>query len=373
MLVASRAQLFKRNTIFRRLYSHFSNESKDAAQARIKYDMRSDTVTKPTPKMFERIFSAKVGDDVYGEDFSVIELEKRMAELCGKEAGMFCASGTMSNQIGILANLSIPPFSILCDVNAHINVYEAGGIAFHSRASTTAVKPANDKYLTLPEVKSNYIQDYDDVHCAPTRLICLENTINGVVNGARLWNASVEAGFSFKDISQYFDSLSVCFSKGLGAPVGSILIGEKRFIHRARHLRKLFGGGTRAAFRRIDYEVKCNIVYNYRWRQAGILAEAAQYCIDNHLPLLKEDHKRAKALATELEKLGIGFAHPVETNMVFADFSNTKLDAIKIAEAIEEAGVLIMPYSETVARIVFHHQVGDDASDIIISTLKRIL
>ncbi|PVV05452.1 hypothetical protein BB560_000029 [Smittium megazygosporum] len=345
MLVASRAQLFKRNTIFRRLYSHFSNESKDAAQARIKYDMRSDTVTKPTPKMFERIFSAKVGDDVYGEDFSVIELEKRMAELCGKEAGMFCASGTMSNQIGILANLSIPPFSILCDVNAHINVYEAGGIAFHSRASTTAVKPANDKYLTLPEVK----------------------------NGARLWNASVEAGFSFKDISQYFDSLSVCFSKGLGAPVGSILIGEKRFIHRARHLRKLFGGGTRAAFRRIDYEVKCNIVYNYRWRQAGILAEAAQYCIDNHLPLLKEDHKRAKALATELEKLGIGFAHPVETNMVFADFSNTKLDAIKIAEAIEEAGVLIMPYSETVARIVFHHQVGDDASDIIISTLKRIL
>ncbi|PVU89848.1 hypothetical protein BB559_004899 [Furculomyces boomerangus] len=349
-----------------RFMSYNANMSKNTTENRVRYDMRSDTVTKPTQNMFTHMLTtANVGDDVYGEDISINNLEKRMAQMTGKEAGVFCTSGTLSNQLGFRSHLTQPPYSVLCDINAHVHVYEASGIAFHSRASTNTVKPKNDKYITLDEVKEYYVPDDEDVHCAPTRIFSLENTINGVIHdfakensivmhldGARLWNASAKTGIPLSEYGKYFDSMSICFSKGMGAPVGSILLGTTKLIKKARHFRKLFGGG---------------------WRQAGFLAEAANYTIDNHFQLLKDDHRRAEKLHDEFAKLGMTFAHPVETNMVFANFGSVGINVFELAEALEKNGILIMPYSDSVARLVFHHQIDDNAAEEILSIVKGMI
>ncbi|OMJ08132.1 Low-specificity L-threonine aldolase [Smittium culicis] len=310
--------------------SYNANAPKNFGEVRFKYDMRSDTVTRPTPEMITQMTLARVGDDVYGEDASTSDLENRMAELCGKEAGLFCVSGTLSNQLALRTHLVAPPYSVLCDANSHINVYEAGGVAFHSRALTITVNPENSKYITVEEVKKRFIYDDEDIHCAPTRVISLENTINGVVvpidelkkihafakengaimhlDGARLWNASVKSGVSFEE-----------------------------------------------------------------WRQSGFIAEAANFAIDNILPLLKNDHERASNLASNLSEMGVKFDHPVETNMVFADFGSIGLNTFDVANELEKHGVLIMPYTDTVGRIVYHHMIDDEATEIITSTLKKLV
>ncbi|KAJ3103817.1 Threonine aldolase [Phlyctochytrium planicorne] len=220
--------------------------------------------------MWEAMRKAPVGDDVMEEDPTVKELEVMVSELTGKEDALFCVSGTMSNQIGIRTHLKSPPHSVLCDASSHVYNYEAGGISFHSQATVTPVRPQPGKTnLTLDAVKDNLILS-DDVHYAPTKLVCLENTMNGEImalpdireiseyarslgigmhlDGARLWNASVATGISLKEYGKDFDSvrillMSLCLSKGLGAPIGSILVGDKAFIRKARHYRKLFGGG----------------------------------------------------------------------------------------------------------------------------------
>ncbi|OMJ08192.1 Low-specificity L-threonine aldolase [Smittium culicis] len=349
--------------------SYNANAPKNFGEVRFKYDMRSDTVTRPTPEMITQMTLARVGDDVYGEDASTYDLECRMANLCGKEAGLFCVSGTLSNQLALRTHLVAPPYSVLCDANSHINVYEAGGVAFHSRALTITVNPKNSKYITVEEVKKSFIYDDEDIHCAPTRVISLENTINGVVvpidelkkihafakengaimhlDGARLWNASVKSGVSFEEYGKYFDSMSICFSKGMSAPIGSMLV--------------------------VIIELLTNYIHLNRWRQSGFIAEAANFAIDNILPLLKNDHERASNLASNLSEMGIKFDHPVETNMVFADFGSVGLNTFDVANELEKCGVLIMPYTDTVGRIVYHHMIDDGATEIITSTIKKLI
>ncbi|OMH85948.1 Low specificity L-threonine aldolase [Zancudomyces culisetae] len=355
--------------------SGYNGATKSTEKNPVKWDLRSDTVTKPTPEMLKVMMAAETGDDVFGEDPSISRFEKRVAELFGKEDGLFCASGTLSNQLGIRSHLKVPPYSVVCDANAHVYVHEAGGIAYHSLALTVPVEPlANKRYITLEEIKKKIFLDNGDFHIAPTRLICLENTINGMVfpieeirkisayarehnigmhmDGARIWNASIASGTPFTEYGKCFDSISICFSKGMGAPVGSVLVGSKEFIANARKFRKLFGAG---------------------WRQAGILAEAANYTIDNHLPLLQNDHKRAKCLADQLSQLGIKFLFPVETSILFVDFSSTGINAHHVAEALKEAGVLVIAFSEVALRIVFHHQVQEGAVEAVVEVIKKLL
>ncbi|KDN50712.1 hypothetical protein RSAG8_01210, partial [Rhizoctonia solani AG-8 WAC10335] len=243
-------------------------------------DFRSDTVTSPTASMLQAMISSAVGDDVYNEDETTANLEKHVADLMGHEAGLFVPSGTAGNQIAIRVHLTQPPHSVLCHARSHINQYEAGGIATLSQAMVQPVFPAKGPNLTLEDVKRGAVL-WDDIHCAPTRVIALENTYGGTIlplkevqrisefarskdirihcDGARLWNAVAAGAGSFREYGAAFDSISLCFSKGIGAPVGSVLVGSKAFIDRARWVRKSIGGGM---------------------RQSGVIAGAARAALD---------------------------------------------------------------------------------------------
>ena len=227
-------------------------------------EFRSDTFTVPTRAMIEDGFlNATYGDSVYLEDEATLKLESKMCELTGKPAALFCVSGTMSNQIGVRTNLVQPPYSVLCDYRSHIYLHEAAGLATLSQAMVHPVKPANGDYLTLEDILDNITYDDGDIHAAPTKLISLENTLHGIImpieeieriskfcreheirlhlDGARLINASVETGISLKEYCQYFDSVSICLSKSLAAPIGSILVGDQKFITKATHFKKQQG------------------------------------------------------------------------------------------------------------------------------------
>ena len=257
-------------------------------------DLRSDTVTRPTPEMRSAMQTAEVGDDVFHEDPTVRRLEERVAGILGKDAALFVPSGTMSNQICVKAHTQ-PGDELLCDVNCHIYKYEAGGPAIHSGVTCRTLE-GEYGILDLAQLEDK-IQPEND-HLVRTRLVCLENTHNrgggkiyplekireisgwahrhGLqmhLDGARLWNAIVATGIPAQEWSQHFDSVSVCFSKGLGAPIGSALTGSKDFIARGRKIRKLFGGGM---------------------RQAGIIAAGALYALDHHIERLAEDHRNAQ-------------------------------------------------------------------------------
>jgi len=273
------------------------------------------------------MMEAEVGDDVKNEDPTVHQLQQKVAKLCEKEAALFVCSGNMSNQLAIRTHVTnnyykdVVAQQVIADARAHVYKYEYAGIAFHSGAQVYAIKVPNPSdYLTSDIIEHSLFLG-NDLHTPITGLICLENTLNGNIfpleeikkiyevakkhdirlhlDGARLWNACIATGHSLADYAQYFDSISLCLSKGLGAPVGSILVGSKAFIERARQYRKLFGGG---------------------WRQAGILAAAGIYAIDHHWPNLKTDHENAKYLRNCLLELGFEAAEP-QTNMVYA---NTK-------------------------------------------------
>ncbi|ORX90833.1 hypothetical protein K493DRAFT_325764 [Basidiobolus meristosporus CBS 931.73] len=336
------------------------------------WDLRSDTVTEPTAAMFETMRQASKGDDVFGEDRCVTGFESRVARLAGHEAALFCTSGTLTNQLGLRTHLRDPPQSVLCDSRAHVYVYEAGGISFHSQASVTPVVASNGVHLTSEEVLENLIGE--DVHNAPTKVVSLENTCNGMIfpldeikkiraltkergiklhlDGARLWNASVAENIPISEYGAQFDSMSLCFSKGLGAPIGSVLVGDTMFIRKARHFRKLFGGG---------------------WRQAGMLAAAGEYCLDEHLPRLGLDHRRARGLAERLARLGFQLVYPVHTNMVFFSSESVGVPMGDIIEALEQNHVRIMDYGKNRARVVFHHQVPDEAVTRIADVLERMV
>ncbi|ONH65247.1 Low-specificity L-threonine aldolase [Cyberlindnera fabianii] len=318
-------------------------------------EFRSDTFTTPSQAMLESVFSCSVGDSVYNEDDDTKLLESRIADMCGKEAGLYCVSGTMTNQVGIRTHLKDPPYSIVCDYRSHVYQKEAAGLAMLSNAMVYPAYPSNGAYLTLEDIKKAVLIDDGDIHGAPTRLISLENTISGVVipieelkrirsycddhglilhcDGARLWNASIASGVSFKEYGELFDSISICLSKGLGAPIGSVLVGSSAFIKKANHWRKQLGGGT---------------------RQSGILARMAMVAIDENLPLIKSSHDKARNLADYLTSKGIKLLVPCDTNFVFLDFDKSPCDLKALLDAGKRYNVKLRG-----ARIAFHYQISD--------------
>ncbi|KAJ1951318.1 Threonine aldolase [Linderina macrospora] len=335
------------------------------------WDLRTDTATKPSPEMFQHMAQAEVGNDVFGEDPTVNKLEKRVAELLGKPAAVFVASSTMSNQIAVRTHLRNPPETVLCHSHAHIYRHEAGGISFHSQAMVVPVTPANGPNLTVDDVKREFIEDDGDFHCAPTRLIALENTFTGVVmpiedireirkfanekgipvhmDGARLWNASVASGLSLADYAKEVDSVNLCLSKGMGCPVGAILAGSEEFIQKARHYRKLFGGG---------------------WRQAGVLAAAGLFSIDHIWPTMAKTHEQTKRLADGLSELGFKPILPVETNIILIDPSEAKVDWGELTKQLAKHGVNMDTVYGGTIRIVLHNQIDDACVDLVLSVAK---
>jgi len=280
-------------------------------------DLRSDTVTTPTPAMLQAMMQAKVGDDVFGEDPSINQLESMAARLFGMEAALYCPSGTMSNQIAIKCHTQ-PGDEVICEKNAHVYIYEGGGIAFNSGAQVRTLEGDRGR-ITAAQVSA--VINPDDVHKARTSLVCLENTSNRGggscydmeeiqrirqvctdnqlklhLDGARLFNALVAKKQEAAEYGRVFDSVSVCLNKGLGCPIGSILIGPAAFIRQARRVRKVFGGGM---------------------RQAGFMAAAGIYALEHHVQRLADDHAHADRLRQALEKKSfVKSMLSVETNIV---------------------------------------------------------
>jgi len=337
-------------------------------------DLRSDTVTKPTAPMLEAMMKAQVGDDVLGDDPTVIGLQKKVAERFGKEAGLFVPSGTMSNQIAIKTHTQ-PGQEVICDFGAHIFNYEGGGPSVLSGVQIRPVITRNG--IMDPDKIEESLRFPDNVHHAPTALIEVENTHNrggGTVipleniqkirkiadkyglpmhlDGARIWNAHVATGISLKDYASYFESVSVCFSKGLGAPVGSMLLASAKFIEKAKRWRKVFGGGM---------------------RQSGYLAAAAEYAFENHIERLKEDHRRAAYFSQELNKLSqitISIP-PVQTNIVMIDLLN--IPAQDMQQKLNQHGVDILAISPKRLRAVFHLHIDDEMTERAIDIFRRVM
>lgn len=328
----------------------------------------SDTITVPTEEMYSYAAHASLGDDVYFEP-STVALEAHMAKITGKEAALFMPSGTASNQIALRTHLKQPPYTILCDHRAHINKYEAGGAAFHSGAALTAVVPSNGHHLTLADVKDNIITG-TDVHIAPTEIVALENTLNGTIfpqdevvaisryarslgikmhlDGARIWHVAAETGTSIKELCDPFDSVSLCFSKGLGAPVGSCLVGPKDFIAKARWFRKLFGGGM---------------------RQIGILSGCAAYALTKNFPQLPRVHALARKAEAGLEEIGASILSKAETCMIFYDPSPLGVTYDEIAQ---RGRALPEPLFLGGSRLVIHIQTEDAAVDDFLGIVRQL-
>ncbi len=337
-------------------------------------DLRSDTVTKPTKAMRQAMAEASVGDDVFGEDPTVNELQNRVAEMCGKEAALFVPSGTMGNQVALKTHTQ-PGDEIICEYGAHIFNYEGGAPGLISGAQLYPV-PGNRGVITAEQIER--VIRKPNAHFPNTRVIEIENThnraggaifpleeIKKIVNvaqehnlkmhldGARLWNAHVATGVAFSDYCTGFDSVSLCFSKGLGAPVGSIVVGSHSFIQRAHRFRKIFGGGM---------------------RQVGILAAAALYALDHHIDRLREDHQRAALLARCLVECGAEVdMEATQTNIVIADFKGLNLSAPQVAKEFEKQGLLCIAFSDTRIRFVTHLDITDDDIDKTCKAAKHIL
>lgn len=315
-------------------------------------DLRSDTITLPTPAMRAAMAAAEVGDDMFGEDPTVAKLEARVAELLGKEAAMFAPSGTMVNQLALRAHTE-PGDEVILDGNAHIYYYEGGAPAALAGVMCRCL-PGVRGIFTAADLEA--VLRPADQHFPPTKLVCLENTHNrgggkiwpqelvreigtltrerGIrlhLDGARLWNAAVASGISERELAAEFDSVAVCFSKGLGAPVGSALCGSREFIQRARRFRKMFGGGM---------------------RQAGILAAGALHALEHHRGRLAEDHANARTLAEGLGALpGIELdPASVETNIVVARV--TTLPADRLARELDEGGLRVFAMGPDTIRAV---------------------
>jgi threonine aldolase len=317
-------------------------------------DFRSDTVTKPTPAMLEAMMSAKVGDDVFGEDPTINELEQLTATMFGMEAALFCPSGTMTNQIAIKCHTQ-PGDEVICDESSHVYQYEGGGIAFNSGASVKLLQ-GNLGRISAEQV-ANAIQP-DDPHRPHTSLVSLENTSNrgggscydfaeikkikalckekGLafhLDGARLWNALVAKNETPKQYGEAFDSISVCLSKSLGCPIGSLLVGKKDFIKKARRIRKVFGGGM---------------------RQAGFIAAAGIYALQNNISRLSIDHDNAKAIAKAIQsKTFTKLLLPVETNIIIFEL-NDSITAPALVATLKEHGILAYAISTNRIRLVVH-------------------
>lgn len=334
-----------------------------------KIDFRSDTVTKPTAGMLDAMMSAKVGDDVYGEDETVHALETKLAAMFHMETGLFCPSGTMTNQIAIKC-FTQPMDEVICDQTAHVYRYEGGGIAYNSMASVRLLY--GERGILTPELIEPEINE-DNIHYPKTSLVVLENTVNkgggkcytleqieavhnlcnikGLklhLDGARLFNALVATGDKAATYGHFFDGISICLSKGLGAPVGSVLLGSAEMIKQAKRIRKALGGGM---------------------RQAGFLAAAGIYALDHHVERLAEDHQHAKALANTLAQTHyVEKVMPVETNIVLFDVIS-RYKAEDVVRALGRKGVLCNTTSAKTIRLVTHLDVSpammDQATEVI--------
>ncbi|MBW3805630.1 low-specificity L-threonine aldolase [Aeromonas jandaei] len=332
-------------------------------------DLRSDTVTQPTDAMRQAMLHAEVGDDVYGEDPSVNALEAYGAKLLGKQAALFVPSGTMSNLLAVMSHCQRGEGAIL-GAGAHIYRFEAQGSAVLGSVALQPLPMQRDGTLAFDDIKAALAPD--DAHFVQTRLICLENTHNGKVlplsylqemgafvakhglklhlDGARLFNAAVASDTPAEAIAAPFDSISICLSKGLGAPVGSLLVGDRDFIARARRLRKMVGGGM---------------------RQAGMLAQAGLFALEQHVARLADDHRRAKRLAEGLAALpGIELdLSLVQSNMVFLRLA--KGEPAQLLAFMKERGILFSGYGEL--RLVTHLQINDDDIEEVIDAFTEYL
>lgn len=336
-------------------------------------DLRSDTVTKPTAAMKAAMFDAKVGDDVLQDDPTVIALEEKAAQQFGHEAALFCPSGTMTNQIAIKVHTKAPG-EVVCDELAHIYRYEGGGIAFNSGLSTRLINGDLGRF-TLAQLIPE-INDADDIHLPPTQLVSIENTCNkgggslwdiseikkiaefckkeGLpfhLDGARIYNALVAQKMSEREMGVSFDSISICLSKGLGCPVGSLLIGSKSFITQAQRIRKILGGGM---------------------RQAGYLAAAGIYALDNHIHRLEKDHEKAKTIATALSSCSfVANTNEVKSNIVILELQDgiNKTDFI---EKLKSKGILVSAMGAKHLRMVTHLDISDAMVTQLISILSKV-
>lgn len=337
-------------------------------------DLRSDTVTQPTAAMREAMMNAPVGDDVLGDDQTVLQLQEMLAEMLGKEAALFVPSGTMSNAIAIRAH-TVPGDEIITENASHIYVYEGGGYAALSGCSVALV-PGKSGIMEPKDVeKAIRKQEGSLGHYPNGSLVCVENTANrgggtcypqdtldeiakiahengcaAHIDGARLFNASVATGVSPSRMVKEYDSISICLSKGLGTPVGSVLVGSSDFISKAHRWRKMFGGGM---------------------RQAGVLAACGIYALENHVQRLEEDHRRAKYLAeavNSIDGFNVNLAS-VETNMVYIEGD---IGAKKILEKLAEQGVDVLEVGPTAVRAVVHLHITDEDVERTIQAFQNI-
>lgn len=336
-------------------------------------DLRSDTVTKPSKGMREAIFNAKVGDDVFGEDPTVIKLQEKCAEISGKEAALYVTTGCLGNQLAIKGHTKQGD-EVICESEAHIFHYETAAPSIISNVQLHTVRGTNG--VMNPDDVKNAIRS-SEYYFPKTTLICLENTHNraggtiqpidnikeiytfakenGIkvhIDGARIFNASVETGISLKEYAKYCDSISFCFSKGLGAPVGSVLCGNKDFIEIAHKWRKILGGGM---------------------RQSGIIAAGALYALENNVERLKEDHKKARYFAEEISRID-GFKvnlENVQTNIVV--FSYSKMNKKEFIALLESCGVRVSSGSYDNIRAVFHLDVSMNETVEAVERIKKAL
>ena len=333
-------------------------------------DLRSDTVTKPTAAMLQAMMAAPVGDDVFGEDPTVKALEEKAAQMFGMEAAIFCPSGTMTNQIAIRIHTQ-PQEEVICDKRSHIYLYEGGGVAYNSFCSVRLLD--GDRGRLTAEMVKDAINNPNDIHLPISSLVSLENTMNKGggsyynlseieaiakvckdhnlklhLDGARLFNALVETGEKASAYGKLFDTISICLSKGLGAPVGSLLLGTKEHIVKAKRIRKVLGGGM---------------------RQAGFLAAAGIYALDHHINRLKEDHQRARMLGETLKQCAyVESVLPVDTNIVIFTLANKQLSADFLVK-MREKGILAVTFGKHEIRLVTHLDFTDalleEAQDLL--------
>ncbi|KAK4687353.1 threonine aldolase, partial [Tremellales sp. Uapishka_1] len=364
----------------------------------ISRDFRSDTLTVPTDAQLLFALQASRGDDVYGEDEATNQLEARIARLSGKEAAMFAVSGTMTNQLAIRTHMKQPPHSVITDHRAHVHLMEAGGIAMFSQATTHALVPTGT-HLSAADIEAK-LELGTNIHIAPTKLICLENTLSGIIfpqeeavkigklahshdiamhcDGARIWNvaaAALEAkGLEaneenlqsvLTELLEPFDTASLCLSKGIGAPIGSALVGSKEFIARAKWFRKAFGGGI---------------------RQSGGLAASADYALTHHFPRLAATHALARRLAEGLKELGCDILGQVDTNMasrvtslsifLFDHYKQVFFDPSPIGVFLDDVMASLAGLPEPInimrSRCVVHHQTSPQAVEDFISTVRSL-
>ncbi|WP_417603329.1 threonine aldolase family protein [Owenweeksia hongkongensis] len=336
-------------------------------------DLRSDTVTRPTKEMLNAMMHALVGDDVFGGDPTINKLEAIAAEMFGMEAGLFCPSGTMTNQIAIKLHTQ-PGDEIICHEYSHIYNYEGGGLAANSGCQTRLLK-GDRGFISAEEVAAN-IGNPHDVHAARTSMVSVENTVNKGggscydfstleaigevarannlayhIDGARLFNALVAKNQKAESYGKLFDTISICLSKGLGCPVGSLLLGSKEHITQARRIRKRFGGGM---------------------RQAGYLAAAGVYALENHIHRLSEDHEKAQVLKSALEKCSwVDRIEPVETNIVIF-YLKEGLEQNTFMEMLKENGILAVSMGQGKLRFVTHFDVSSTQISQVAHVLEKI-